>query len=152
MTTIILNKESVEALFPEGSEARVKLQGEVLALLVKQYVKEPTLTPYLEKLITEAKQAAQDRALLMMGVEKRTYSGVALSSALTEAITVRVRLAFVEEVNKEIAGFDLKAMIESKLDSNLRDVTRQLLDKRLKDARDSLSALQSLTVAAGGSV
>lgn len=37
-TTIILDRDAVNALFPEGSEVRVKLQDTVLGLLAKQFV------------------------------------------------------------------------------------------------------------------
>ena len=37
MTTIVLNAEGVNALFPEGTEARVQLQNTVLRKLTEQF-------------------------------------------------------------------------------------------------------------------
>lgn len=50
-----LNKQALEALFPEGSEARVDLQKAVVANFVSVNLRPHTMGPDLEKIVNDAR-------------------------------------------------------------------------------------------------
>lgn len=119
MTTIILNPEAVNALFPEGTEARLELQRTVLRKLSEQYLKNigiQDLGPQIRSDIaiardelSRARRVAVDEALKNEGF--RTGWGMELNTEAKQAIANAVREQITATVNKAIAD-----QIEARLD------------------------------------
>lgn len=122
MTTIILNTEAVQALFPEGSEARVKLQDTVLRKIAEQHLKNAGIGDLAPQLRTELNRAleelqrARSRAIneALNGQGFRTDWGVQLNVETKAAITSAV---------KEAVGAQISAAIRERVDAQLEKIS-----------------------------
>lgn len=72
--TIVLNKEALNALFPEGSEARVQLATSAIKSLATSTIKPTYVSDAVIKLIDEARSSAVADVLKGHGVTAH-YSG-----------------------------------------------------------------------------
>ena len=72
--TIVLNKEALNALFPEGSESRVQLATSAIKAMAESTIKPTHISEAVLKLIDAAKNAAVTDVLKAHGVTHH-YSG-----------------------------------------------------------------------------
>ena len=152
MTTIILNPEAVNALFPEGSEARVELQRSVLSQLAKQYIKQPDLTAEIFKQIDNARKGVVDEALKTLGIVKN--NGYLTVYRLEEQAASLIRTeARTSVINEVFAG--VKLFIEkSSMNERINHVVEERVNIQVKAAvakaiTDSLSGLGTLAALMG---
>ena len=152
MTTIILNPEAVNALFPEGSEARVELQRSVLSQLAKQYIKQPDLTAEIFKQIDNARKGVVDEALKTLGIVKN--NGYLTVYRLEEQAASLIRTeARTSVINEVFAGVKL-FMEESSMNERINRVVEERVNIQVKAAvakaiTDSLSGLGTLAALMG---
>lgn len=86
-TTIRLDTNAMNALFPEGSQARVELQQCVIAEFTRKHLKPSTIGSDIHRLILAAKQEAIKGALEELGCKVGPITGsVTLSAKLTQEI------------------------------------------------------------------
>lgn len=152
MTTIILNPEAVNALFPEGSEARVELQRSVLSQLAKQYIKQPDLTAEISKHIEAARKGVVEEALKALGIVKGHgwNAGYRLEEQVASQIRTEARSAVSTEV---FAGVKL-FMEETSMNERINRVVEERVNIQVKAAvakaiTDSLSGLGTLAALMG---
>ena len=108
---IKLDTPAMNALFPEGSTARVELQSAVLAEIIKKSLKPAWVGDQVTNQIKAAQTAAVNQVLREMNILVG-YSTLSISDAL--------RLKFKEEareaVAKEVAPLVREAVIERSAD------------------------------------
>ncbi len=151
MSTIILNKEAVETLFPEGSEARVKLQRSVLEQLVKQYIKAPAIATDVLTQLEKAKADLRTEMMASLSLESRGRFGpVVLNAAMRERVQTEVLDSLQAQINRSVTEvkIDIEGMVNREIASHLSITVR----KALAEAMKANTVLQSLSaIATGGS-
>lgn len=146
MTTIILNPEAVNALFPEGSEARVELQRSVLQQLVKQYIKQPDLNAEVTKYLGIARQSAVDEVLKTLGGVQRTAYGYStqLSDAFKKEIGTTVRVEIQAHVRAMVDQALTDSSLQSRVGSYLDPAVKTAVTKAISDSLAGLGTLAAL--------
>jgi hypothetical protein len=133
MTTIILNAESVNALFPEGTEARVALQNTVLKQLVAQYIKDPAALTATTKHITTAVTQAQNEALAAMGIRAKNYSGYEITAAAKAMISEATEKSVSALIHTTVQTLDTSSEIARQVDDAVARRIREGVRARLAE-------------------
>lgn len=115
MTILLrLDTNAVDALFPEGTQARVELQQAVIAEIIRRQIKPEALGESVTSQIAAAradalnaiKRARDDaagRAFEEQGVAKSTWGGVELKPGAKAVINEAARQAVRDEITNVIA-------------------------------------------------
>jgi hypothetical protein len=142
MTTIILSKEGIEALFPEGSEARVELQRTVLAQLAKQAVKTPGFNASLMKEINNVQKQMSQEILAEMGIvvdERYRLERPTISDKMRETIASEARIAVRGQIHE---AFDAERVsIDEKVGRLMETCIKHATDKAAKEAAPVILAI-----------
>ena len=150
MTTIILNKEAVDTLFPEGTEARVQLQQSVLEQLVKQSIKAPNIASEVQVEITRAQENLRASCLMQLGVAPTRCGGIKLSQNMMDEIKREVSYALGagirESVELQASKDRINEIVEYQIASHLSVTVRKALEEAMK----ANTVLQSLAAIASG--
>jgi hypothetical protein len=141
-----LNAEAIEALFPEGTQARIELQNAVVAEFTRKHLRDKALGDNVQAQIERAradaldavkraKSAVVDQALTEIGAGKN-YNGVYLSDTMKREIAEQARRAVRDEIAKDVtehvqaAAANLKAQITESAQS----AVSRLLDTEIRAA------------------
>lgn len=146
MTEIKLDTQALNALFPEGSEARVKLQNAVIFNFVSKNFKTNTFGKEVEQYIIKAKTEMTLKVYEAAGLKKGEWSGWAIphDSALGKEITLNVRNAMSDQIRSDLLAYvetcrgtikhDVEVAVGKLIDKEVAD----LLKARLKAITDNL--------------
>lgn len=141
MSTVIrLDTNALNALFPEGSEARIELQRAVVAQFVQANIRGKTIGAEVEKIVGNAKDQAVRDALKELGVTPGWGgSGVTLSDSFKRQLHDEARSAtqfrVTEQINRaadEVAGRvlgRLQAAVDAKTDEEIGKLLRTRLER-----------------------
>lgn len=149
MTTIILHNDAIQALFPEGTEARVKLQDTVLGLLARQMIKHPTMAPKITEAIDLARKDVANEVLNELGVcltsEFRGVSKYALSASARESIEETVKSSFGAIVRDMAMAKvpEIEGMVQRALEVQVGALVKFHMDQ-LSKASASIGTLNAL--------
>ena len=147
MTTIILDKSGIDALFPEGSESRLKLQNTLLSELVKQSIKNPSFTSGIQKAITDAQKSLRAEVLKEVGISEMPsrFSSSFVFDGVTKSLFVdKVREELSEVVKSEASSSVISAIVEKHLDVKIATKVQLVLNRHL----ESMSSMTALLAAA----
>lgn len=135
---IYLNAEAVSALFPEGTEARIELQKNVLNLLAAQYVKNPeVLKPHFEQ-VKNLLQPFIWQAMQACGVERMSNSTFRVTDEAVQRINAQIGISLSDHIanyalrhmermlNDEQMSFMLQRIVENKMEEFVDGLIRQL--------------------------
>lgn len=130
---IKLDTQAMNALFPEGSTARVDLQSAVIANLVSQlnikYVK------VLSAEITEAVKAEARKAVGQCGASTAWVMGsskVVLSEAVTKSIQEAARTAITNQVHEQTQKAVEQFNTEGGAAERVNSIVDRLVETRLR--------------------
>lgn len=137
-----LDTQALEALFPEGSKARVDLQAAVIAEFVRKHIKTAALGPDVQRLIEKARSEVNDiigkaktemveKVLRDQGVTRTgSYGKIELSNQAKQMLSDATRqeifktIGFsIEDQVKNIAGtvrHDAQAAVNRLVDSEIK--------------------------------
>lgn len=145
MTTIILNAEGINALFPEGSEARVQLQSTVLRQLAEQFIKEAQGVDKMRVEMQSLIKEVQEDARRQMGIRRTAWGQSALTEELQKKFAEAARASVDQGIHDAIKGKVDTAM--SAVDAEIeRQVNKQVAAK----VRDELARFMSAASYIGG--
>jgi hypothetical protein len=135
MTTIILNAESVNALFPEGSEARVQLQNTVLRELSAQFIKNASFMDIVAQEVKPKILAEQDKALAEFGIVKgrMTYSSYTLNDHAKQLVADHVQSGISALLSRQVAALNVQEEVARQVDEIVVRRIRQGVRARLEE-------------------
>lgn len=139
MTTIILNAEGVNALFPEGTEARVELQRTVLRKLAEQYIKQPGELDSLKSRLSDAMRIETEQILKGAGFIPGTWGGLSLNEAARESLRKETISLITTTVRNHVDAADVDGKIKEVVDTTFDYRVREAVKKRLSEVQASLT-------------
>jgi hypothetical protein len=156
---IRLNAQALEALFPEGTEARVQLQNAVLTQAASQYVKgqlSPEVQKYLDAAVSKvAAHIDLEQQIARAFARKQGWNAgleVRDGSHMAEAIAVRVRDEFskrhaehIDKLVKQRAALILETLdqrIEQAINAEVVRVANKRIQERVQLALNT--AIQTI--------
>lgn len=132
--TLKLDTGAMQALFPEGSEARVELQRAVVANFISQHIKPSLIGAQVESMVKAAKEAAVKEALVDLGVTTSWGGGTQLSDSFkaklkeqaSDSLRANIGTAVEQATTAVIAtlGERIKNSVEMKTDDEIRRALR----------------------------
>lgn len=133
--TIVLNKEALDALFPEGSEARLKLASSAMKAFLNSAVKPTQISDSITNLITSHVNAAKEEALREIGFIENWAGNFRISPRLYEAIQDRAKTDVHAAIGETIGPYIEKALatLEPQLQAMLERQTERRLAELMKD-------------------
>lgn len=148
---LYLNQDALNTLFPEGTEARIKLGEAVLAKAVSTHVK-GLITPEVSEMIAREVRTATAKldlkALIGEAFQKTGWQGgpyrIIENSGLDATIKSAVSMAFTtatfdvveKEVNSkvELLTADIEKRVNYEVDRRLAGVTKEMITSRVNEA------------------
>ena len=145
--TIVLNKDAMNALFPEGTEARLVLSSAAVKAMAEQHIKPAHVGKEVMEIITDAHSRAVTEALRSAGIS--TYGRHAsVSGEIQKQIKVVVR----EEIDKTIdaavkeavgpAVANISARLEEMITRRTQTEVNTIVSKSMKAAIEAAMNLQ----------
>lgn len=146
---IVLGHEAINALFPEGSEARIELQRHVMQCFVQQHLKASAVTKEVRDLVDVAKRDAVKEAARELGIGS-SWGSVTLSDDFKrklrdlarDAHSEAAREAMREAANQAAESMrkDLEYMIRSRLEQTVQKELMAKVGEKLQAAMQSAVA------------
>lgn len=142
-TMIRLDKSALEALFPEGSQARLDLTRAVTAQMVRLVVEKDTTT--VRNILLDQGQRIAIEALKDMGIQEPNYFGAV---QISESAKQAIREEAVRQANAELNLTVREAIVKrlDELDSqDLQERAHKIIEAAMeRELRSSGSVLKTL--------
>lgn len=138
--SIHLDVQALNALFPEGSEARAQLARGVIENFIRNNLKPQSLGQEVRDLIEKARKEAVTEALRTLGVSQSWGGGVSLSDSFTRKLREQATESIQAEITKEVDR--VRAEVIGRIDMRLESSLRGTLDDRIQRAvRERVEAI-----------
>jgi len=122
-----LTAEAIQALFPEGTQARVELQNAVVAEFARKHIKPADLPAGLGAVVKQAQKEATDAAIREIGFRRDAWDAIKPTPEALHAISTQAGKAVDAEIERLI-----KAHID-----NERPLVQLHVERALKQMVDS---------------
>lgn len=146
--TIVLNKDAMNALFPEGSEARIKLASSAVKAMAEQSIKPGAIGAGVVEIIEEQRDKAVQQALAALHIGSR-WDDFQLSDKFKETLRHNARVEVERQVNEAItkAVADIREQIEARVESivnaRIHDAVNKKVAEAVKKAVDAALAVKA---------
>lgn len=150
-TTIVLNKEAMNALFPEGSEARLQLATSAIKAFAESSIKPAMISDKILAIIDEQRKAVTHEVLKELGVTA-SWGGTSFrqdfldklkneaANSVSAAITASIK-PMVERAQAQ-----LQEQIERTLQSRMQSDVNKMVSAAVSNAVNATLALKPTTV------
>lgn len=139
-----LDHSALNALFPEGSEARLNLRNHVIQCFINARLKDSNVTADVRKLVNDARKEAIDKCLVEFGVTRNNWGKAEVAGWAKDNIALAARSAVESELHKavreeaqgayqRVEGM-LARLVEDAVNRQINKLVKEQLATKLSDA------------------